>query len=1261
MEGTRVGGRFDLLVKAGEGGMGEVWKALDTHTGEHVALKRILRTGGDTVRFLRESRLLERVKHPALVAHVAHGNDDGHPFLAMAWVDGESLAARLSREPLSLAEAISLARRLADALGALHEQGIVHRDIKPANVMLPDGDVQRALLLDLGVARPTFATVALTGPDLMVGTIGYMAPEQARSGHAVTPSADVFALGCLLFECIAGEPLYRADNPIAVLAQLLVDSPRRLRSVRADVPEGLDALLASLLSVAPAERPRDGHAVGRLLAPWADVDGATAISVPRAPAARSQAEQRFALAAVMEFDPSSTDDATVGADAAGELMSRGVAAVKAAGGRFAQLSGTGGLVVSEARGTVADRVRAVAGVLRSVLDVVPTARAGLSAGLTATRAGVPAGEVLARAASLAREVSSGNIAVDETAGELLAEHFELDSGVLGASRDGSGARATPFVGREKELAMLEGTLAEALDERAPRGVLVLATPGTGKSRLGRELLKRLKRRDDVRVLEARADVTTAGSLNAMMRALLRTAASLPRQPSASDAQVLRAHLATLPTLENPARVGDFLCDLLGAPTDTPCIELAASRHDAELTKKWMKRSVRAWLAAECEASGLVLLLEDLHWGDELTLEYLGEALRTLDDSPLFVVALARPEVREVLRAPWTHTVELPLAELGSKASERLVRAALGKEAAAEQVASVVDRGAGNPLFLEELVRFVQEKRRGELPASIAAVLHARLDALAVEQRRVLRGASVLGDRFELGELAAVVDEAPREVERLLASLSGKSLVEPLDECWAFHHALVRETAYATLPEEELRLSHGRAADWLEARGAPEPGEMLRHVEKAGPPEREAHWLVTTTMVASENGADRQAATLAERGLRMPLSQAQRGRLHVVAGIGAFFFDLDPAQALQHCRQAMADIPPDDAYLDVARGAASYVGLVCGDVGLLMQAIEWTLAAAERLSGRWGGFSASAGISALTHMGQQDLARRLLETSAPLREQPAAAPFWLYAAALQAYFNGGRVAESRRLGQAAGRAGLVVGDELALGLSRLLEVAFAGLCRSPRLEAMCAALDGEASNTWVGRWLRLDLDFIRCFNGKGDLAQLERHQQATDIVMAEHARLACAIVRVVEEPAQAESILQEAPFMTPSNGTPALALRAWLATRRGEQEAAWALAEEATTATTQSSGFMAWEFIHLTRISVLAAQGRLDEARVSMLAAIDRLAITLEGADDFMIEVVDEGCLPVLELRKLAGELGVSFPSIAELARPRSAAGRPDQS
>src|SRR4051812_32769824 len=151
--GALVSGRFEVEELAAEGGMGSVYRCLDRLSGQRVALKVQPGAPGDLKRFEREAQLLAELRHPSVVRYVAHGLlDGGQLYLAMEWLDGESLEARLARGPLSIGDAQRLAARLAEVLQAIHARGIVHRDLKPSNLFLPRGALEEVKLLDFGVA-----------------------------------------------------------------------------------------------------------------------------------------------------------------------------------------------------------------------------------------------------------------------------------------------------------------------------------------------------------------------------------------------------------------------------------------------------------------------------------------------------------------------------------------------------------------------------------------------------------------------------------------------------------------------------------------------------------------------------------------------------------------------------------------------------------------------------------------------------------------------------------------------------------------------------------------------------------------------------------------------------------------------------------------------------------------------------------------------------------------------------------------------------
>jgi eukaryotic-like serine/threonine-protein kinase len=257
--GSVVDGRFHLEAIAGRGGMGRVYCARDLRTDTRVALKRV---DVDCARFAREARVLADLAHPAIVRHVADGKDaDGAPYLVMEWLEGEDLAERLERGPLSVEDTVVLARRVAAALGAAHAHGVIHRDIKPSNVFLPDGRVDRAKVVDFGLARAPAASSVRTRAGAMLGTLGYMAPEQAQGDTNVGPAADVFSLGCVLYECLTGERAYDGANVVAILANLLTSKPPRPRARAPHAPRALDSLVARMLARDPAERPASGSEV----------------------------------------------------------------------------------------------------------------------------------------------------------------------------------------------------------------------------------------------------------------------------------------------------------------------------------------------------------------------------------------------------------------------------------------------------------------------------------------------------------------------------------------------------------------------------------------------------------------------------------------------------------------------------------------------------------------------------------------------------------------------------------------------------------------------------------------------------------------------------------------------------------------------------------------------------------------------------------------------------------------------------------------
>ena len=272
--GTVLSQRFAIEKLVGVGGMAAVYRALDRQTGSPVAVKTTHPSSlEDMLRFEREAQLLLQLHHPAIVGYVTHGqSDDGTPYLVMEWLEGEDLAARLRRGPVGVQATAQLGARVASALAAAQEVGIVHRDIKPSNIFLPQGDVTQATVLDFGVGRQGVRDTATLGTrtGALLGTLGYMAPEQALGAKTADARADIFSLGCVLFECLAGRRLFEGAHAVEVLAKVLTQPIVPPRSLVAEIPPALDALILRMLDRDPAARPSDPSKLAALLEAFAN-------------------------------------------------------------------------------------------------------------------------------------------------------------------------------------------------------------------------------------------------------------------------------------------------------------------------------------------------------------------------------------------------------------------------------------------------------------------------------------------------------------------------------------------------------------------------------------------------------------------------------------------------------------------------------------------------------------------------------------------------------------------------------------------------------------------------------------------------------------------------------------------------------------------------------------------------------------------------------------------------------------------------------
>jgi eukaryotic-like serine/threonine-protein kinase len=256
MIGDVIADRYELIELVGKGGMSSVYKAHDQLLERNVALKVLHAHYGDDAeyveRFRREARAVAQLSHPNIVTVIDRGEADGHQFIVFELIEGENLKELVNRTgPLPVRQAVELAIAIADGLAFAHEHGIVHRDVKPQNVLLNrDGE---AKVTDFGIARSLDVEHGVTQTGTVLGTSSYLSPEQA-GGQQVTPATDVYSLGVILYELLAGEVPFAGDNFVAVAMRQLNEPVPDILERRPDVPARLAAALEHALEKEPADR-----------------------------------------------------------------------------------------------------------------------------------------------------------------------------------------------------------------------------------------------------------------------------------------------------------------------------------------------------------------------------------------------------------------------------------------------------------------------------------------------------------------------------------------------------------------------------------------------------------------------------------------------------------------------------------------------------------------------------------------------------------------------------------------------------------------------------------------------------------------------------------------------------------------------------------------------------------------------------------------------------------------------------------------------
>ncbi len=923
----------------GRGGFGTVFEARRHTDGERVAIKlaRADRPGADD-RLLDEIAALEGVGPPGVPAVFARGKcADGSPYVVMEYVGAEPLASRLfaGAEPIPLALACSMTLAILEVVEAIHARGYVHRDLKPENILLDEGS--RVKILDLGLASST--TAPAPGPEVTeegaaVGTVDYMAPEQCRGREDVDVRADIYAMGVILYELIAGRPPFSGSPTVVKQSHLSLRPPPLSPLAHERVPPALEAIVQRCLAKDREDRFDSAMALREALARvQGDLPSKRVSTIPgppkpagttgEQPARVSRQDERRTLC-LLFFETEA--EAMIIRAAIGSL---GGHPAFTSGHRYVATFGQGlgdnpaQQALSAARSLLRDSVCS-----RVRLDLAPVSiqirRDGSTRFLSplfARSERFPAGDD-----PLGLSFTPAFVAVLP---EVANPESESPASVRVPSlpRDGHGAHDTheelrlvnlnsamvPLFGRDSLLASLNESAESATRDALPTIHVIVGDVGEGKSRLAGVLGEGLKALDPrVEVLELRAHRQVFGSADRTLRELLERLLDLPAAPPPEGAEeLLRERLDSIALGEMMPTVALALGWVLTSAGDAPMGPGLRTMEAAPgALRSALILATGEALRRQAARRPLALVLDDAHLADEVMLGALEYATLAEAGAPLWICAFGRPGFKTDHPA-WGERAarrdEHRLGPLDPASSARLCRWLLQpvEDISSAAVERLVARAEGSPLFLIELVQglkrdnIVRRSPRGDswylatdeldrlpdLPL-VEWLAQLELDALSPVLRAHARLLALLGEEVTIAEITGVVHRLDQQGGAAELPLDAKIAVQRLLEAGivsrgsrgqiGFRHALAREEVARSAPEALRRRVHFAAAAYYgDDPSAPEDrwlAQFAFHAARAdlGPTAARAYLELART--ASLRHAYTEAEGLYSRSLEQPVER-----------------------------------------------------------------------------------------------------------------------------------------------------------------------------------------------------------------------------------------------------------------------------------------------------------------------------------------------------------------------------------------------------
>lgn len=904
-------GHYRLIDVIGEGGMGVVFKALDEKLQRIVAIKFLssirAHNSRDKERFFQEAKAAARLHHPNVCEVYEIGeSEDGYLFIVTAFCEGKNLASLIADNQLSLAATLDYLIQLCSALQSAHNQNIIHRDIKPGNVIVDPSGLIR--LVDFGIAKVLGNDISVS--DQLIGTFAYMSPEQF-SGASIDPRSDVWSLGIVLYECLTGRRPWPSDKPAEVMYRIFNGNIPQLKGTDLPQQDGFNQILRRCLYTDKQMRfsgtellANELRSIQRRLEQSDSLDivpnYANAIETTQQTISKTLSEYRKVVALGLRLKNGIIDDDQLKVIKAAIKRHRGQLTDKRPNAWYAYFGfpklGEGAadsaLACALSLFPTADspQQQSENGDTKwsTIIDlaVVHNAPIVITSDATSGTRQIN-GDIPGALENLICLSTPHPLLVSESANKRLrvplsesaqwssAQFYDdvlycfdpsqVDEPVLSSNNQFK----SPLLGRVHELGLLESTWCDVADGEG-RAVVVTGEAGIGKSRLVHEL----KRNHSL----------------IQSRHIILECSCDPNRQETSLFPIIRG-VQLLSALGSAANIEDakrFLNDIASNFRDRPQVlswllgsrdpELQSLQHNEspESLKHLGFALLEDIIINVAHQKPLLLIVEDLHWADTTTIEWLDRLLSQPIHPRIFMLLTGRPELFQRWRS-YSVLSQLSLNKLSRVQVGDLIRSLLPNMEINETfVGTILQKTEGNPLFVEEYLKMLKERDAltdvdiSAIPERLEDILLSRLDRLG-GGKTVAQIASVIGREFNQSFVDAMVSYSKADIDANIARLLESEIIFRKDEDnFVFKHALIRDALYDSLSADERHRLHLALAKYLESEV--EPGDkslaetIATHYTNAQQFDNSQQWWLASARQAEERYANAEVIRLCQRGL-----------------------------------------------------------------------------------------------------------------------------------------------------------------------------------------------------------------------------------------------------------------------------------------------------------------------------------------------------------------------------------------------------------